>query len=72
MDWQNAKEVITSTSPPTYAVVTSRSYHSGLVNVNMMDGSVHSISDSIDAAVWQAMATRSGGELSPMPWASGQ
>ncbi len=62
VDWQNAKEVITSMSPPTYAVMTSRSWHSGLVNVNMMDGSVQSVSDNIDAAVWQAMATRSSRE----------
>lgn len=47
---------------PTYAAITARSYHSGLVNSLMMDGSVHSISDNIDFIVWRALGTRAGGE----------
>ena len=48
---------------PTYAVVTSRSYHGGgIVNVARMDGSVDTISSDIDLTVWRAMATRDAGE----------
>ena len=46
----------------TYAVVTARSYHSGIVKDLFMDGSVHSVGNSIDPAVWQALGTRAGGE----------
>ncbi|HVJ86702.1 MAG TPA: DUF1559 domain-containing protein, partial [Caulifigura sp.] len=51
-----------STTAPTYAAVTSRSYHVGIVNVLLMDGSVRSVSDNIDLGVWRAAGTRSGGE----------
>jgi len=47
---------------PTYAAVTARSHHSGLVNAAFLDGSVRSISDDVQTAVWRAMATRAGGE----------
>jgi prepilin-type N-terminal cleavage/methylation domain-containing protein/prepilin-type processing-associated H-X9-DG protein len=62
IDWVNANESATTTDPPVYAVVTSRSYHAGLVNVGFMDGSVHGVSDNIDRATWQALATRASGE----------
>ena len=47
----------------TYATVTSRSFHSGLVNVLLMDGSVRSVSNSISVQTWQALSTRAGGEV---------
>lgn len=51
-------------APPTYAAVTSRSYHSGgVVNSAFMDGSVHSIASGIDLNVWRSQATRDGGEV---------
>jgi prepilin-type N-terminal cleavage/methylation domain-containing protein/prepilin-type processing-associated H-X9-DG protein len=46
----------------TYAAVTARSYHSGLVNVVFMDGSVRSIVDGVRLNVWRALGTRDGGE----------
>jgi prepilin-type processing-associated H-X9-DG protein len=47
----------------TYAAVTARSYHSGgLVNVAHMDGSVTAINQDVDLLLWQALATRNGGE----------
>lgn len=46
----------------TYAVITSRSYHTGVVNTLMMDGSVQSISSNIELPVWRALGTRAGGE----------
>ena len=48
---------------PTYAAVTSRSYHTGGVNALFMDGSVRFIQDSITMPNWRAMATRAGGEV---------
>lgn len=48
---------------PTYAIITSRSYHPGMVNVLLMDGSVRPISSTIELAAWRAMGTRAGGEI---------
>ncbi len=48
---------------PTYAAVTARSYHAGMVHVLMMDGSVRSVSSSISQTTWRALGTRAGGEL---------
>jgi prepilin-type N-terminal cleavage/methylation domain-containing protein/prepilin-type processing-associated H-X9-DG protein len=42
----------------TNAFVTARSFHNGLVQVAMVDGSVQSYADSVDLAVWRAAATR--------------
>ena len=47
----------------TNAAVTSRSYHVGLVNSLLMDGSVRSVSENISLTVWQALSTRQGGEV---------
>ena len=47
----------------SYDVVTSRSYHTGWVNVLLMDGSVRSVSNSITQQAWRSAATRAGGEV---------
>ena len=46
---------------PTYAAVTSRSYHTGSVNVVLMDGSVRSIDNEIGPSVWAALGSRHAG-----------
>lgn len=51
------------TTRPTYAAVTSRSYHPGGVNVAMLDGSIQPMSNDVDADLWQAMSTRAGHEV---------
>ncbi len=56
-----------STTIPTFAAVTSRSYHTGVVNVVLMDGSVRAISGGVDRLVWQAAATRGGAEVASLP-----
>jgi prepilin-type N-terminal cleavage/methylation domain-containing protein len=43
---------------PSYASATSRSYHTGLVQSAFLDGSVHSISNSIQLNTWRSLATR--------------
>jgi len=52
-----------SASLPTFAVVTSRSYHTGGVNSLLMDGSVRFVSQTIDRIVWRALESRDGGEV---------
>lgn len=52
-----------SASLPTFAVVTSRSYHTGGVNSLLMDGSVRFVSQTIDRIVWRALGSRDGGEV---------
>jgi len=51
-----------STTAPTYAAITARSFHTGMVNTLLMDGSARSVSDNIDLGVWRAVGTRGGGE----------
>lgn len=51
-----------STTDLSYGAVTSRSYHNGIVQVLLMDGSVQTASDDVDRTIWQAMGTRAGGE----------
>ncbi|HUE71898.1 MAG TPA: DUF1559 domain-containing protein [Pirellulaceae bacterium] len=60
VDWTNQQEGVGTA--PTYAAVTSRSFHPNVVQAAMMDGSVHSFADAIDLRVWQALSTRNGGE----------
>jgi prepilin-type processing-associated H-X9-DG protein len=52
-----------SATIPTYGVLTARSYHTGLVNILLMDGSVRSASSNIDKSVWRGLGTRSNGEV---------
>ncbi len=61
MAWTNRMESNTATFP-TYAAVTSRSYHPGTVNALLMDGSARPVTSTVELQVWQALATRSGGE----------
>jgi len=53
-----------STTRPSYAVLTSRSWHGGLVNSCLMDGSVQSINNNIDLQIWQALGTRAKADRS--------
>ncbi len=48
---------------PTYASVTSRSYHPGIVNAVFGDGSARSIKSSINYQTWRALGTVGGGEV---------
>jgi hypothetical protein len=60
----NSEKEGNSTSKATYAAITSRSYHAGgIVNAGLLDGSTHSIADSIDLTLWRAMGTIAGGEV---------
>lgn len=47
----------------SFDAVTSRSYHTNLVNVLLMDGSVRTVSNSVDPLAWRAAGSRNGGEV---------
>jgi prepilin-type N-terminal cleavage/methylation domain-containing protein len=61
IDWTNMQEG-TSDQVITYAAVTARSSHPGMVNVAMMDGATRAITDDVDLLVWRALSTRKGRE----------
>jgi prepilin-type N-terminal cleavage/methylation domain-containing protein/prepilin-type processing-associated H-X9-DG protein len=48
---------------PTFAAITSRSYHPGGVNVLLGDGSVRFVRSTINGATWRALGTVAGGEV---------
>jgi prepilin-type N-terminal cleavage/methylation domain-containing protein/prepilin-type processing-associated H-X9-DG protein len=52
-----------SATKPSFDAMTARSYHTGLVNVLLMDGSVRSVSNGVSLATWRALGTRAGGEV---------
>ena len=61
VDWTNQQEGKSPTAP-TFAAVTSRSFHPGIVNTLLMDGSARAIPETVDLAVWRALSTRGGSE----------
>ena len=59
--------VVDPASPPTklysaYGWRAARSMHPGGVNALLADGGVRFVDETIDARIWQAMATRRGGD----------
>ncbi len=58
----NSQQEGRSATQPTYAAVTARSYHEGIVHVLRMDGSGQATSDTVQLEVWRALGTRRGGE----------
>lgn len=59
--WQEGKNG--SAGPASFAMITSRSYHTSAVNTTWADGSVHTVSENIDLQIWRALSTRGGGEV---------
>ncbi len=51
---------------PTFAAITSRSYHPGGVESLLADGSVRFTAQSLDGFVWRALGTVGGGEVIPL------
>lgn len=59
----NSRYEGTSTTQTTYASITSRSFHTGSVNVALTDGSTRTVSQNIDGKIWRALGTRAGSEI---------
>lgn len=59
--WQEGKNGVNG--PESYAIITSRSHHTGIIQAALMDGSVRTISDSLDIAIWRALGTRDQNEV---------
>jgi prepilin-type N-terminal cleavage/methylation domain-containing protein len=51
-----------STTMPTYAAVTARSYHPSGVTALLLDGSVRNVKNSVSLQIWRSLGTRAGGE----------
>jgi prepilin-type N-terminal cleavage/methylation domain-containing protein/prepilin-type processing-associated H-X9-DG protein len=62
VDFISANEGNT-TNQFAYAAITARSYHTGGVNVLLMDGSVRYVANSVPMATWRALGTRAGNEV---------
>lgn len=60
--WQEGRNGINGHR--SYAIVTSRSYHVGGVQVALVDGSARFVSENIDQGIWRGLGTRHGGEVS--------
>jgi hypothetical protein len=59
--WQEGKNG--NAGNPSYAIITSRSFHTGIVHVLLLDGSTRPVSENLDLSIWRALGTRSGGEV---------
>jgi prepilin-type N-terminal cleavage/methylation domain-containing protein len=62
IDFTSSRLGLTTTNL-TYVSFTSRSYHTQLVNVALMDGSVRTVSNAISSTTWRSLGTRAGGEV---------
>jgi len=63
--WQEGKNG--SAGSPTYAMITSRSYHPGSVQVAVMDGRTSTISENLNLGIWRSLSTRNGSEVAQLP-----
>ncbi|MFM9197246.1 MAG: H-X9-DG-CTERM domain-containing protein, partial [Planctomycetia bacterium] len=61
VDISSSREGLSSTAV-TYAAVTSRSHHQGVVSSAMMDGSVRTVANGVDLDLWRNLSTRAGNE----------
>lgn len=59
----NSRYEGSSLTQRTYAAITARSYHEGLVHTLLMDGSVRAVSNGILLSTWRALGTRAGDEV---------
>jgi prepilin-type N-terminal cleavage/methylation domain-containing protein len=63
IDFISCRESWDGCASPSYAVITSRSYHVGIVQVLLMDGSVRAVSQTINSGLWRSLGTRAGGDV---------
>lgn len=64
VDFTSCRESLAGcTTGVTYGVVTARSYHTGIVQALLMDGSVRSASENIDLMIWRRLGQRNDGQV---------
>lgn len=63
VDFTSCREEKDGCTGLTYAAVTSRSHHLGMVHSLLADGAVKAISDNIDAGTWSLLGSRNDGEV---------
>ena len=63
----NSQQEGKSATQKTFAAITSRSYHNGVVNTGMIDGSIRKITNDISLRIWRGLSTRDGGEVANPP-----
>jgi len=63
----NSRQEGNSPTVRTFAAITARSYHQGVVNAARLDASVQAVSAEIDQAVWRALGSRADGEPARLP-----
>ncbi|MBW3595811.1 MAG: DUF1559 domain-containing protein [Planctomycetes bacterium] len=54
-------------NPSSIFELTFSSFHPGIVQVALVDGSVRSVAETIDRDIWQAVGTRNGKEPDQLP-----
>lgn len=54
----NSRQEGSSPTQSTYAAITARSFHPGMVHAGLLDGSVRGIQDGIAPDIWKALGTR--------------
>jgi hypothetical protein len=59
----NSRQFDCGNASHNYGLTAARSRHVGGVHVVLCDGSVRFVSENIDILIWQALATRQGGEV---------
>jgi prepilin-type N-terminal cleavage/methylation domain-containing protein len=59
----NSKSFDCGNNSHNAGLTAARSRHAGGVHVMLCDGSARFVSDSIDASIWQGLATRAGAEV---------
>jgi prepilin-type N-terminal cleavage/methylation domain-containing protein len=65
IDFTSKREGRTTPATPTYAAMTSRSHHAGIVHVLLVDGAVRPVGDNINLSVWRSLGTRAKREVVP-------
>jgi prepilin-type N-terminal cleavage/methylation domain-containing protein len=61
-----------SATQSSYAAVTARSYHAGIIHAAWMDGSVRAVANTIELPIWRAFGTRDQGAGEPQAAGSGR
>ncbi len=59
--WQEGKHG--SNGSPSYAIITSRSFHPSGVNIVLLDGTARFVTENVDLNIWRSIGTRAGGEV---------